>query len=522
MLYKSTVEAKDGTLVPVFFNGKTMFSRYAPLKEVENFGATVNLQGEQGGFFVVAGLGNGIHIQALRKRFPQSLILVIEQNLDDIQWLKENFNLQTLLSMDNIWLTSSSQAAQSFIQLYNPLLHGNFFFLPVRSWYDQIPEEASQLKISLEQALASIAGDFSTQAHFGKLWFRNFFLNLKALVANPRDLQLEIQKKYAFVAAAGPSLDSFIPDLKNSLIREKIYLITTDTALPVLLRQGIIPDMAVTIVGQAASTRHFLQKLPSSMVLAADISCSPDVILRCKERGCPILFFRNKNPLPLLLETYLKEIVSDNHDVYESVLPEIDTGSGTVTAAAVDLAYKMGFYQIQVGGGDFAYVQGKPYCRGTYFEDQFSTTADRTAPLEQKYVELMYRGSTFKENDRLVTTVLDEYRKSFQQYIKIHTDVHIITDTKRIYLEGAKDKISSERHLSTSNSIKITHLSKKNYEGFVTWYTNLLKEKKQEVIYSILPLFGWYIKKNNDKCDIFYIMKLAYSQTVRYTETYGK
>ena len=50
----------------------------------------------------------------------------------------------------------------------------------------------------------------------------------------------------------------------------------------------------------------------------------------------------------------------------------------------------------------------------------------------------------------------------------------------------------------------------------------LTEEEKQEVISSILPLFGWYIKKNNDKCDIFYIMKLAYSQTVRYTETYGK
>ena len=522
MLYKSTVEAKDGTLVPVFSDGKTMFSRYAPLKEVENFGAAVKLEGEQGGFFVVAGLGNGIHIQALRKRFPQSLILVVEKNPDEIQWLKDNFNLQPLLSLNNIWLTQSAQAAQTFIQLYNPLLHGSFFFLPVRSWYDQIPEEASKLKASLEHALESIAGDFSTQAHFGRLWFRNFFLNLKSLAANPVDFQLEREKECAFVAAAGPSLDSFIPDLKNTLIREKIYLISTDTALPVLLRQGITPDMTVSIDGQAASTRHFLQNLPSAMVLAADISCSPDVILRCKERGCPILFFRNKNPLPLLLETYLKEIISDNHALYESLLPEIDTGNGTVTVAAVDLAYKMGFSQIQIGGGDFAYLQGKPYCRGTYFEDQFSTTAYRTAPSEQKYVELMYRGTTFKENERLVTTVLNEYRKSFEQYIKTHADVHIITDSKRIYLEKTKGKISSTNVPLTPSPLKITHLSKKNYEGFVAWYKSLLKEKKQEVISSILPLFGWYIKKNNDKCDIFHIMKLAYSQTVRYTETYGK
>ena len=56
MLYKSTQEARDGTVIPVFSDGKTMFSRYAPLKEVENFGSHIQLEGGFGGFFVVAGL----------------------------------------------------------------------------------------------------------------------------------------------------------------------------------------------------------------------------------------------------------------------------------------------------------------------------------------------------------------------------------------------------------------------------------------------------------------------------------
>ena len=188
MLYKSTQEARDGTRVPVFSDGKTMFSRYAPLKEVENFGSHIQIEGEFGGFFVVAGLGNGIHIQALRKRFPKSRILIVEKSLHEIQWLKDNFDLSHLLSLDTIWLATVAQAAQTFIQMYNPLLHGNFFFLPVRSWYDQIPEEGATLKASLEQAVASIAADYSTQAHFGKIWFRNFFLNLKSLADTPHSV----------------------------------------------------------------------------------------------------------------------------------------------------------------------------------------------------------------------------------------------------------------------------------------------------------------------------------------------
>ena len=519
MLYKATVEAKDGTVIPVFSDGKTMFSRYAPLKEVENFGSHLQLEETAGGFFVVAGLGNGIHIQALRKKFPHSIILIVEKSEDEIHWLKDNFSLQSVLSMENIRLTTCTQAAQVFIQLYNPLLQGNFFFLPVRSWVDQVPEEAAQLKASLEQALASIAGDFSTQAHFGKLWFRNFFLNLQSLVTNPKNFQLEIQQECAFVAAAGPSLDSFIPQLKNPQIREKIYLIATDTALPALLRQKIIPDMAVTIDGQAASIRHFLQELPSSMVVAADISCAPDVVLRCRNKGCPVLFFRNKNPLPLLLESYLKEKSVDSAAFQMELLPEIDTGSGTVTSAAVDVAYKLGFSQIQVGGGDFAYLNGKPYCQGTYFEDQFCTTSCRINPTEQQYIQLMYRGKTFTSGGKIETAILTEYRKSFENYIKNHGDVVIITDSKKIYTEK---KYYGQKLQAKRCQLKISNLSEADFKGFVDWYKSLLKEEKQEAISSILPLFGWYVKKNNAKCDIFYIMKLAYSQTVRYTETYGK
>ena len=514
MLYKSTQEARDGTRVPLFSDGKTMFSRYAPLKEVENFGSHIQIEGEFGGFFVVAGLGNGIHIQALRKRFPKSRILIVEKSLHEIQWLKDNFDLSHLLSLDTIWLTTVAQAAQTFIQMYNPLLHGNFFFLPVRSWYDQIPEEGATLKASLEQAVASIAADYSTQAHFGKIWFRNFFLNLKSLADTPPQLQLEIKKDTAFVAAAGPSLDTFISDLQNPNIREKIYLIATDTALPPLLRQGITPEMTVTIDGQGASTRHFLQNIPNSMVLAADISSSPDVVVRCKNNGCPILFFRNKNPLPLLFANYLKE-----QHVNSYSLPEIDTGSGTVTSAAVDIAYKLGFSHIQVGGADFAYIQGKPYCRGTYFEDQFCNSSHRTETTEQKYVALQYRSKIIKQGEKISTHVLDEYRKSFFEYIQQHGKVSIITDNKTITLPKNDTNKTSNSSISM---IKIPSLSRKNYNDFVAWYKNLLEKQDDSVISSILPLFSWYLKKNNDKCDIFHIMKLAYSLTVRYTEPYGK
>lgn len=513
MIYKSTIEARDGTVVPVFTDDRTMFSRYAPLKEVENFVSDTacddggNLQG---GFFVIAGLGNGIHIQSLRKRFPDSFILVVENSNDDILWLKKNLDLREILSMENLWLTNISQAVEVFRNTYNPLLHGNFIFLPVRSWVNQIPKKSEALKHSLEQAISSIAGDYSTQAYFGKIWFRNFFLNLKEMVSIPPVTNTIRPKDFAeaFVAAAGPSLEQYIPDLQNTSIRKKIYLIATDTALPVLLRYRIIPDMTVTIDGQTSSARHFLQKIPGSMILAADLTSNSSVVKRCISSECPILFFRNKNPLSLILDNYLTESNLQG-------FPEVNTGAGTVTAAAVDIARKIGFAQIQVGGGDFAYIQGKPYCRGTYFEDLFCNNSFRINPTEQKYIGLTYRRKTTTKEGKTVTSVLEEYNKYFQQYIKNYPDICFITDSTKVCTS------ITSAHDNTS-SLDFFHLPQQQILGFFQWYKTMLEEGNKRAIFSILPLFAWYMKKNNEKCDIFHIMKLAYSLMVRYTEAYGK
>ena len=515
MLYKSTLEARDGTLIPVFCDGKTMFSRYAPAREVESFGAGPSPgDGQQEGgdndFLMVCGLGNGLHIQSLARRFPASPILVIERSREDIRWLTEHFDMEDLLSRRNLWIATVSEAAAALVRHYNPLLHGNFRLLPLRSWMDQLPDEAESIRAAIQEALDSIAGDYSTQAHFGKIWLRNFFLNLAIAPELGAAPPLPDPSGYreAFVAAAGPGLEGFFGGLQDPCIRDKVYLIATDTALPALLRHSIRPDMAVTIDGQASSTRHFLQAIPRSMVLAADISSCPGVIRRCHSSGCPVLLFKNNNPLPGLLNQYLDERGLQG-------LPEIETGAGTVTAAAIDLARAMGFTQVQVGGGDFAYLDGKPYCRGTYFEDQFCREGSLLLPQEHRYVGLLYRLKTTGTGGRLVTPVLEGYRKSLSQYMQRHPRI-------RFVMGGGSLDLSSPPPPASSPRLSACRLGEGDLRGFVDWYKELLQAGHQDVISSILPFYGWYLKKNGEKCDVFHIMKLAYSHVVRYTGRYGK
>ena len=52
-LYSNVIEAKDGTLIPVFTSGKTMYSKYSPCKETETFAN--NCKQEQLQFFLICG-----------------------------------------------------------------------------------------------------------------------------------------------------------------------------------------------------------------------------------------------------------------------------------------------------------------------------------------------------------------------------------------------------------------------------------------------------------------------------------
>ena len=85
----------------------------------------------------------------------------------------------------------------------------------------------------------------------------------------------------------------------------------------------------------------------------------------------------------------------------------------------------------------------------------------------------MYRGKTFSSDGKIETAILTEYRKSFENYIKNHADVTIITDSHKIYTEK-KDNFKSRRIKLNSCQLKISNLSRSDFNGFIDWYKTLL------------------------------------------------
>ena len=101
ILYSNDFFKNDKVKIPLFNSGKPVHSKYNPQKEAENFINTI----EDADFFVVFGLGAGFHIEALKNKFPSAKILAADFYEEDVNFLKENFQILSSLEKFVIFST---------------------------------------------------------------------------------------------------------------------------------------------------------------------------------------------------------------------------------------------------------------------------------------------------------------------------------------------------------------------------------------------------------------------------------
>lgn len=530
MIYSSVTSAKDTTLIPLFTDGKSMYSRYSPQKEAEKYACITE---KNKAFFLVTGLGNGLHLRTLLKKYPNSYFFVVENSLEDYEWLKNHFDLEDIIYHPHIHITFLDYFIPKLKQTYIPQLHGDFVYAPLRSWLDQIQKNDYNFSKKLEEYISELSSDMATQAHFGKQWFGNFFINLACIFDKQTTIKTTASK--VIITAAGPSLEQFLPQIQAKKQTSDYFLIATDTSVPVLRKWGIHPDVAVCIDSQIHSKNHFFIDSSSkehlkNTIFAFDLCVSPSVVATVRVKGSEIFFFRNNNPLSTLFSRF----ITQNAD---QEIPLLNTGGGTVTSAAFDLAHHLGFTDIEVFGADFAYIDGKPYCKGTYFEDLFSVSCDRISPLDKKYTDLLYRLPTTRlQNQSVTTDILQNYKKSFYEYVQSHTD--IMCQVQGMTIQNKNTTYKPSKQTLTEYKCLTSKITKKHAQNFILFYTKELNRLSSltdtffdenitsikdlltisEIIPSLLPLFSWDIKKNNTEKSFLRIIKLAYSYMIRYTD----
>jgi hypothetical protein len=400
--------AKSGAPVPVIAlagRSSALHSLIDPEREAER----LERAQPAGGFIVALGLGAGYLLRRYLASDATTGLLAVEYSAPLLRALLEEIDLSELFIDERFSLLldpSPEELAESLLSLYIPPLSGAMRSLPLRGRVDLDPAAFSGAAAALKAVLGSISDDYSVQAFFGKLWFKNAVRNLFAAERFSAPLP---PVRRAAVAAAGPSLEEQIPALREAKAAGT-FLIATDTSLPALVGRGLVPDAVVSIDCQHISYYHFLGGIPQGLPLVLDLA-SPSTLCRL---GDSVRFFSSGHPFCAYVSARWRPF------------PALDTSGGNVTHAALSLAEALGAETTLLAGADFSYPEGKSYARGTYIYGYFGQSQSRLKPLEALFSGFLFRGSDMEREtgeapggepySRYLTKPLMAYREHLERF----------------------------------------------------------------------------------------------------------
>jgi hypothetical protein len=400
--------ARNGSQVPVVVLGNrevALHSLFDPEREAER----IALAQRPGGFLVALGLGSGIGLRPYLRSPSTSGILLIEYSADILRAILEEFDLSEILVDRRVSVLLDPEPEEietALLSAYVPPLSGDIRTLPLRPRTDLDPERFGIASDAVRSVLGRISDDYSVQAFFGKLWFRNAVRNI--FIAERPSPPMKPARR-AVITAAGPSLEEGLDDLERER-KAGAVLIATDTSLPALLGRGIRPDAVVSIDCQAISYYHFMKGMPEGIPLVLDLA-SPNRLARVSDS---VRFFSSGHPFCAYLSSRWKPF------------PALDTSGGNVTHAALSLAEALGAETALLLGADFSYPDGKSYARGTYIYDFFGKADRRLEPLESLFSGFVFRTPVvLREEDvdaegnpyfRYITKPLMAYRAHLERF----------------------------------------------------------------------------------------------------------
>lgn len=493
-IYKNFEQAKNGTLIPVFQNGKTMESRYNPQRDAETLCASIS---EGYSFFLVIGIGSGLFIQKLSERFPDAKIIGLEIFNEDINFLKESETVKKLLNNKSVFLTGIESVEKTLIENYLPAKYGELKIIEQKVWISENSEYIEKINRILQKAIGIISADYSVQAHFGKLWNFNILNNAKLSEKYQNNISSKITNfisedylsKTAVIVAAGPTLDKTISILYQ---REKYFIISTDTAASSLKKHSITPDVIISIDGQNVSYNHFMKN--QSSLYAFDLCANSSAAKHIIDEGGKVMFFCSGHPLSSAINASMN-----------NSFPFLFSGAGTVTITAVDFAVQAGFENILIIGADFSYINGKAYAGGTYLDSLYNKASTLLSPAEKNFCKLLFRTELKFIDDRYTTDILEAYKLSLEKYLS-NLNISFYKKDDIYFLNNKSHKDFSHKSQHTPCNFSLS-----------AFFNKIKTSTAEESEILLLPYAAWLRNQEKYK-NLPYndLLKLAFESIVRY------
>ena len=304
----------------------------------------------------VVGVGLGEHLKFLVENFEIEDLLISEPNEDffyislhTLDWeaiLKPFFDSEGLKGL-KILVGEEAKDRDNVVSFFR--IAGPF---KISTSYIYI----HYLDSFLRQFIAKVGTEAASEVSFFG-FFDDEIISLKHTLANIKNkVQIFLPKtdfkpkNAAAVVGSGPSLERLLPYLKK--YRDKLFVISCGTALAVLEKNGIVPDLHVNVE----------RNEPPYEVAVKTTS---------EEFRKKVKFLGANNNYPPFFEVFGKNAVYlKAGDSGASLFPfePLYYVNPTVTNAGLSLSYYLGFDRVYLFGVDLAFPEQKHHARGSAYD----------------------------------------------------------------------------------------------------------------------------------------------------------
>jgi len=364
----------------------------------------------------VFGIGNGVYLQQLRKKYPDNMIVAYEPSREIFDTVLKEIDMTDVLDDEHIVMAVGEKGHKLFVEYvcscmnYANFSHAKWVIAP--NYQQLFGIEYLKIQNMYMNWIRQITLDRNTyliaQNEFAENTLQNTWDALTACSID--DLAVKIREKIdverypAIIVSAGPSLDKNIEELKTA--KKKAFIIVVDTALKATVRAGIKPDMTITIDPHKPLILFEDERIKELPMVVCILSNTK--VLE-KHEGKKIYFGED--------ESYFESVC----EMYGKKMSRLETG-GSVANNAFSLACFLGFKKIILIGQDLAYPGKKEHTKDAYDNEQ----ENEIDFSKKKYVEVedIFGNKVWTEGN------MDAYRKWFEMQIIRYPQLKVIDATE--------------------------------------------------------------------------------------------
>ncbi len=342
-------------------DGRTQYlnSRYDPVRETLHLIKDKGV--EEADCVVVIGESMGYLSGEVLKRMPSGGELIVIYGHEAIKRKTEKFAPEPVKRPDIIKTIMVGDEEIDWPQFWerhlNPLKVEKLSVIVQPACMRLFSELFGKIGKSLENYLAAAKKNLGSGFRNSSMQMSHLLRNLDLPGKAPGIAALfnKFDGQSAVLVGAGPSLDKNIDDLKK--YRHCALILALDTALQPLLHQGITPHFVISMDASVRNAFHL-----DSWKLYANSEETPFLVGSL----ClfPQAFAQFEGSAFYAWTDEMKHLIPKEFLLEDGLID----GWGSVSVAAVDFLFKLGCCPIILAGVDFAYSEGKVYCRNTSYE----------------------------------------------------------------------------------------------------------------------------------------------------------